>query len=271
MRFIDTESQKPPQAWLQRSDELTRELIRLHQAGDIAGRNKLIDDNSQHWGEIKEWLARLSHRKCWFSEARDIYSHLDVEHFRPKKEAKALDGSTRDGYWWLAFDYRNFRLSGNVGNRKKGGWFPLRDGSLMATGENHCEESEEPYLLDPTNPFDVTLIVFNEEGLAQPASQDPNSWEYQRAALTIDRLKFNEHEALAEERKRVWQETSRDIEGFLTAVSRTRSGPNPAAIAHARSMALKIKERVRPEAELSAVAKICVQFRNDPNLIMLCH
>ena len=39
-----------------------------------------------------------------------LYSHSDVEHFRPKKEAKALDANSRDGYWWLAFDYMNFRV-----------------------------------------------------------------------------------------------------------------------------------------------------------------
>ena len=51
---------------------------------------------------------------------------MDVEHFRPKLEVKELyKEQNREGYWWLAFDYHNFRVCGNVGNRKKGGWFPL--------------------------------------------------------------------------------------------------------------------------------------------------
>ncbi len=81
-------------------------------------------------GAPKNWLLALSGGKCWFSEVRELYSHYDVEHFRPKKEAKGLDGADRDGYWWLAFDYMNFRVCGYVGNRKKGGWFPLQQGSL---------------------------------------------------------------------------------------------------------------------------------------------
>jgi len=117
MRYIDLDNHKPDQAWLDKSDALTAELIQLHKAGDIAARNQLIDDNANHWGQIKQWLLDISHNKCWFSEAKDIYSHLDVEHFRPKKEAKDIDGTKRDGYWWLAFDYKNFRACGNVGNR----------------------------------------------------------------------------------------------------------------------------------------------------------
>jgi len=95
----------------------------LYTQGKIEERNNLIDSKSAHWGKLKLWLKVLSHGKCWFSEVRELYSHYDVEHFRPKKEAKAMDGTVRDGYWWLAFDYTNYRLCGNVGNRKKGGWF----------------------------------------------------------------------------------------------------------------------------------------------------
>lgn len=105
MRYIDLENHKPDEAWLQKSDHLTRQLIELHDRGDLEARNRLIDDNKSHWGEIKSWLLSLSYNKCWFSEAREIFSHMDVEHFRPKLEAKDLDGTVRDGYWWLAFDY----------------------------------------------------------------------------------------------------------------------------------------------------------------------
>lgn len=146
MRHIDMERHKPSQKWLEKSDRLTKQLIALHEAGDIVGRNELIEKNAKHWGELKKWLLNRSYNKCWFSEARDIYSHMDVEHFRPKIEVKDLSGMARDGYWRLAFDYRNFRACGNVGNRKKGGWFPLQAGSLVSTYDNQCEESEMPYL-----------------------------------------------------------------------------------------------------------------------------
>jgi hypothetical protein len=116
MRHIDLERHKPDELWCKKSDELTKQLIDLYEKGDIEARNKLISDNSSHWGEIKQWLLDLSNNKCWFSEARDIFSHMDVEHFRPKLEAKELDGTKRDGYWWLAFNYRNFREGGFLSN-----------------------------------------------------------------------------------------------------------------------------------------------------------
>lgn len=268
MRHINLENSKPDALWLKKSDELTKQLIELHEQGDIEARNKLIDDNSKHWGDIKSWLLDLSNRKCWFSEARDIYSHMDVEHFRPKLEVKELDGTKRDGYWWLAFDYRNFRACGNVGNRKKGGWFPLKPGSILSTYDNQCEESEISYLLDPTDADDVNLLAFNEEGLAIPAP-GISEWEIERVLETIKRLKLNEHEDLPTERQKKWQKVSKEIDKYKRYKSRCRNGINPVAKQKASEHARNIRDMTRESEELSAVAKWCVLFRNDQHLIRL--
>ena len=170
MRWIDFENKKPTdpfpgwtpwsaenwQCWLDESKRLLDEMTHFTQEAEnlrsdgkeaeakekIKARNQFIDDHSGHWTKLKPWLFALSHGKCWFTEGRDICSHTDVEHFRPKKEAKELDGSIRDGYWWLAFDYSNFRAAGNVPNRKKGGWFPLHNDSRCSLFCARCEESE---------------------------------------------------------------------------------------------------------------------------------
>lgn len=268
MRYIDLESDKPDAEWLKKSDELTKQLIELHEKGDIEARNQLIEDNSKHWGEIKQWLLGLSHNKCWFSEARDVFSHMDVEHFRPKLEAKELDGTPRDGYWWLAFDYRNYRVCGNVGNRKKGGWFPLQEGSVVSTYDNQCEESEIPYFLDPTDADDVNLIAFDEEGKAIP-TPGITEWEVQRVVETIKRLKLNEHEALSQERRKVWQCMVREIENYKRFKSRCEAGRNPAAKQMAKEHASKIRQMIRESEELSSVAKWCVLFRHDEKLVQL--
>jgi hypothetical protein len=180
----------------------------------IEERNKFIDKHSGHWAKLKPWLFALSYGKCWFTEGRDICSHKDVEHFRPKKEAIELDGKVRDGYWWLAFDYSNFRAAGNVPNRKKGGWFPLHKDSPCSRYCARCEESETYYLLDPVRQTDVELLAFNEEGNAMP-SPDANEWERERVRISIDRLKLNEHDALPQERRRVWQKISKEIDAAL--------------------------------------------------------
>ena len=159
--------------WLAKSERLVSELAALEAAGRREERNALINANDAHWCELKPWLLALSSGKCWFSEVRDLFSHPEVEHFRPKTMAKSLDGIKRDGYWWLAFSYMNFRVCGNVGNRKKGIWFPLSNGSVCSTYANRCEESETHYLLDPIDASDVSLIAFDEEGKVIPVPVRP--------------------------------------------------------------------------------------------------
>jgi hypothetical protein len=283
MIFIDLANKKPtdtdipnwapwtsPQwnAWQAKSVQLVAEMETLEAAGKRNERNALIDANSAHWGKLKPWLEALSGGKCWFSEVRELYSHYDVEHFRPKKQAKSLDGIERDGYWWLAFDYTNFRLCGSVGNRKKGGWFPLRDGSLISTYKHRCEESEAIYLLDPVDATDVNLIAFDEEGKAIPA---PNcsDWEKQRVDESVKRLKLNEHPPLPEARRKIWQRMTGLINGYLEAKARCSTGTNPAATEKLRGICKQVRKMTKHTEELSAVARWCVLVRNDPQLSRL--
>lgn len=283
MRWIDFENRKPTdadipgwtpwtaeewKAWLEKSKRHLTEVERLHNSGDIEKRNKYIDSKSGHWGELKPWLLALSHGKCWFTEGREICSHIDVEHFRPKKECISLDGIEKDGYWWLAFEYSNFRVAGNVPNRKKGGWFPLHSGSNCSSFAARCEESETPYLLDPIHKSDTRLLAFNEEGNAIPAPSC-DDWEKERVNVSIERLKLNEHDALPEERRKVWQRVTRAIDGFLQAKAAYRPGINPTLKERMEQNLRTIHELTRENAELSTVAVWCVRFRNDPQLLSL--
>jgi uncharacterized protein (TIGR02646 family) len=254
--------------WLNKSQELSQLLATLDEQGKRDERNALIDANSGHWGELKPWLMALSAGKCWFSETRQPYSHYDVEHFRPKKEAKGFDSAVRDGYWWLAFDYMNFRLCGNVGNRKKGGWFPLRANSLFSSYTNRCEESEAAYLLDPIDENDVALIAFDEEGKVIPMPGIPD-WDRERVIETAKRLKLNEHAQLTDERRKVWQKVDRLIEEFNAAKERCLRGNNPAAKEQMRQVRIRMREMIDTSADLSMVAKWCVLFRSDPSLSRL--
>ena len=264
MIFIDLEHKRPTDtdipnwvpwtkakwdSWLAKSARLVAELAALEAAGKRAERNALIDTNGEHWGALKGWLLALSGGKCWFSEVRDLYSHYDVEHFRPKKQAKTLDGTERDGYWWLAFDYMNFRVCGNVGNRKKGGWFPLQAGSLCSTYGARCEESEAPYLLDPIDDDDVSLIAFDEEGKLIPMPGS-SQWEQDRVSETVKRLKLNEHVPLAEARRSVWQKVDGLIQDFLAAKAKCASCKNLAAKARLQEVRARERERTNRSAEL---------------------
>lgn len=261
-------TQKQWQDWLKRSQQYNQRLIQLHNAGEIGTRNDYISARSAHWGKLKDWLKVLSHGKCWFSEVQDLYSHYDVEHFRPKAKSKAIDGTERDAYWWLAFDYTNYRLCGNVGNRKKGNWFPLREGSLISCYQIQNEESEEPYLLDPADANDVSLVSFDEEGKVIP-SPGASEWEIKRVTETIKRLKLNECNELAEARRRVWLEVSAEIDEYIKYKARCCNGGNPVAREKVRTHCSNIRNMTLPEAELSSVARWCVMYRNDPQLSRL--
>ena len=84
MRHIHLRDNKPDPVWVTRASAL---FAALKAAADSPARNKIIDVSRAVWGELKDWLLGLSHGKCLFSEAKDCFSHWDVEHYRPKKSA----------------------------------------------------------------------------------------------------------------------------------------------------------------------------------------
>lgn len=124
------------------------------------------------------------------------------------------------------------------------------------------------YLLDPIDSDDVNLLAFDEEGKAIPAPKT-SEWEKCRVDETIQRLKLNEHEALTEERRKVWNRVNRAVEQYKTAKARCTNGGNPAAKQKLHESVKYIKSLTRHDAELSAVAKWCLLFRNDPQLSRL--
>ena len=259
-------SQEKWDNWKAKSERLLKLMEGYDRKKKTKWRNRVIDDHSGHWGSLKPWLQALSGNKCWFSEVRDLYSHYDVEHFRPKKEAKTVRGQAKDGYWWLTFDYMNFRLCGNVGNRKKGAWFPLKYGCQRSTYTKQCEGDEEPHFLDPTNAHDVGLLAFDEEGKAVPAPGS-SRWETIRVLRTVQRLKLTEHQALTEERRKVWQQVTRKIGLYKQALAKAKHSAT--ARNEAKNAAKEIKLLTSRNAPLSSVARWCVFLKNDQQLVKL--
>jgi hypothetical protein len=238
---------KPEASWVGRAEVLTEQL-RL--AADDAARHKIIDDNASLWGEVKSWLEEFSHGKCWFSEAKDTCSHWQVEHFRPKKTAKGIDGR---GYWWLAFDYLNYRLCGGVVNAKKGSFFPLRAGTAAATcpGDN-CDD-EAPVLIDPTVPSDVMLLTFAEGGRAAPLYSD--GWPHERASRSIERYKLNDHPAMLRARADVWNACQATAERFDELFARQLLKHSQSREQEMKDIASRFRERTSPSAPFSSVAR----------------
>jgi len=210
MRYVDIERLQLPDKWETRAetalDELRTEIQRAEDDARAADKNteeiaaarkdaisKGIDDREKIWKELASGLAKLSNDKCWYSESINATADMDVDHFRPKKRVK--EEPDHEGYWWKAFDWRNYRYSAQWPNRYrndktsgtrggKGDQFPLCSNSFRARMEEDDCDSEEPALLDPTDPNDWKLLTFRPNGEPTP-SAEPNTKEYVRAEESI--------------------------------------------------------------------------------------
>lgn len=178
MRYIDLEKIDPADpevvAWLQQARTKHAELM---SKPDHMMRSAFLSANN-FWSSFKPILIRYFGEKCWYSECSLEGFYGDVDHFRPKNRSVDLEKNIilDDGYWWLAYEYLNYRLSCEKCNRPfgdggKGDYFPLKEGSQPAQFGVPCEE--EILLLDPCNVDDVNLIGFNEEGKVVPLTNDP--------------------------------------------------------------------------------------------------
>jgi len=165
MIFIHVGTYTPPEKWREKSRKLSERLMRLQKgAAELTQDAKKVIDNNAIWTEIKADLELLSFGKCWYSEAREIVSYYHVDHFRPKEHCIGSNGSKKCGYWWLTYDWKNYRISGSVINKAKGNEFAVYRNKVE--GPNAPIEDELVYLLDPLNRDDVSLLTFNDNGEA---------------------------------------------------------------------------------------------------------
>lgn len=196
MIFIEYSVYRPSKKWRNKSKEIFRKLAKFQSIGDISKRNKLIDGRDYHWTKIKKEIIQTTYNKCWFSEGTSEISHLTIEHFRPKKKVEivtpkygyieARTGNDNNSYWWLAFEYKNYRLCGPISNSYKGNYFPLKIGSFVSKNPSHNLNNEEIVLLDPTIKADTELLTFNIVGDPFPSANEiTDNYNYFRADLSI--------------------------------------------------------------------------------------
>lgn len=168
MRYIDLSKINPnsPEviAWKKKA------VVHLGNISTLSSHKDRKDYFSKNsfWSDFKPILLNIYGSKCWYSECSLDGSYGDVDHFRPKNKSTALNGTTilPDGYWWLAYDYNNYRLSCEKCNRcynggGKNDCFPLKQGSTPAINP---QSSDDNILLDPCNQDDYYLIDSDENG-----------------------------------------------------------------------------------------------------------
>ncbi|MDD0811351.1 hypothetical protein PSQ20_13430 [Curvibacter sp. RS43] len=162
-------------------------------------RSEFIEKKSHVWRSFARYLAKMSYGKCWYSESDCVQSFKDVDHYRPKKQAKRSDAEADEGYPWLAFSWDNFRLAAQRSNQinrdedteesvGKGAWFPLMQGSKLATWDDRCVAEERPVLLDPARITDVRLIEVTATGKMGPTRLCLGEYERTRVSTTVKLL-----------------------------------------------------------------------------------
>ena len=203
-----------PESWQEKAKELSDSLIA---AEGEKQRAEIIDKNQAHWKDVKPKLALLFNYKCWYTEAPQQGTDVDVDHFRPKKRLQETLSSVtpHDGYWWLAFCLQNYRYSCIVANRRrtdietgktggKADHFPLCDESMRANTPSCDLEEEQPVLLDPLKATDVLLLQFKPDGEAMPRFAEEryfnkletgdadNDLAYEQAVCRLRRMRSKE-------------------------------------------------------------------------------
>jgi hypothetical protein len=252
MRYVVVTG-KPPDTWLEKAEELTKQL---KNATSEKEREEIIEKNEKHWKDniFRDWLISQFKGKCWYSEAQESVSSYHVDHFRPKGRVTNLDKSCREGYWWLAFKWDNYRISGELLNVKKRDWFPISYGSYAQPFDKNSLEIEAYVLLDPCVEEEAALISFNDAGEAT-AAEDIDEADEWRVEKTIDILGLNRLGRLVSKRCNKWNECLLEILEYTNA-----SDKHQALKAIQRALAVKkLKKMVKYEEEFSSVALACIR------------
>ncbi|MFD5512696.1 hypothetical protein ACFWIB_33720 [Streptomyces sp. NPDC127051] len=269
--FIDRQEvvEMLPNDWKAKAKSITDTLLATQ---SDAARKKLIGENEDLWRSIKGVLAKVSHDKCWYCETADVRSDNAVDHFRPKGRVAGV--ASHQGYWWLAFDVKNYRFACTFCNSRRHGdggttggkadHFPLLDGSQRAGGPSVSISIEIPMLLDPCDYVDTTAIWFDETGQVKVNPEvlavDDNASD--RVCISRD-IYHLDHVRLIEARKRIFLGVLDMCDRADNALLTYKSTQDPNARTLFRDSINSLKRMKNRDAPYSSVAICAVKgYRN---------
>ena len=246
MRYIDLsviDANDPDvKAWLNKAEQKIKTLSRKTSHAERAKYLSRVNI----WSEFKPILIKYFGDKCWYSECSLEGAFGDVDHFRPKNRSTDEQENTilPDGYWWLAYDYFNYRLSCEKCNRSFGSGgkndkFPLKAGTAPAGFPN---KDDTHLLLDPCKQGDPDLIDCDESGKIVSLSAD----KYDQLRVDVSRKIYN-WDCFNNARKRVRSECKTALEQFEIIYT---SAPDKMEVALKR-----ICELVAPKAPYSSFSR----------------
>jgi uncharacterized protein (TIGR02646 family) len=173
MLYVNFEEIDIPETWR------TRAQAKLQ---NLKAKEDKTSLDSGFWGELRPAFASIHGDKCWYCENGISGSVPEIEHFRPKN--KVTNCEHHPGYWWLAYECTNYRLSCSICNNQthKGNNFPLANEENRATNDTHNCDLEDPLLLDPFDEDDCNSLECNIIECTMSARQGP---QRERAEQTI--------------------------------------------------------------------------------------
>jgi uncharacterized protein (TIGR02646 family) len=196
MRYIDTSHFSPSPEWLGKAKQKTDELLAC---ANRTARKQILDAKNPLWRnpDFKQAFETLSHKKCWYCETDFTRANADVDHFRPQK--KVTECPNHEGYWWLAFEWTNYRLSCEWCNRLhkdrvdgqtggKSNFFDTSDKNWATTPSDNIA-AEKPMLIDPTVATDCALLWFEQDGRCvcrTDAPEDVDRVKYSKKVYNLD-------------------------------------------------------------------------------------
>lgn len=265
MRFIDLEDLKPRIRHLLAGLNEAQQAV--NQESDPKRRAELLVKYRSRWTVCREAMSELSHDKCWYIECKNPGTDDDVDHFRPK--SGVAEEPAHPGYYWLAFEWTNFRLSCHRTNRPrrdsstgetggKAGHFPLVDPKNRAWTEDDVLVKEVPALLDPTVLSDTTLLTFKQDGdvdLSPEHKSDPiaeHRFEQSRQYLHLNWPTFRE------ERVTLYNEIERTIDRGAKLAPFGLSGIHTATDAF-QNILKDLRRLMHPSTEYSMAARAYIE------------
>lgn len=247
----------PSQDWMDDAEAVT---TRLRAASNDVERAEIIKEQERLWRDerIRNWLQQQFANKCWYTEAQESVSPYHVDHYRPKGRVRDLDGNECEGYWWLAFDWKNYRICGQLINVKKLDFFPLVEGA-RATLDPVSLELECPLLIDPiTDQARLVSYEKDEDACLAVAAAGVTSAEELRARISIELLGLNKRDRLNQKRAAFWDRCMMAIAEYKGA-----EGPQVLREVIQAAAVKKLKDMVTYTAEFSSVAQACI-LKNAP-------
>jgi hypothetical protein len=190
-------------------------------------------------------------------------SAYHVDHYRPKGRVKDLDGNESDGYWWLAFEWTNYRICGQLINVKKLDVFPVVEGPRAIPDYAGSLQLEAPLLIDPVTE-NARLISYeaDEDACIATPTHGIDGTDEQRAKATIELLGLNIRARLNTKRRDHWDKCMLAIADYQGA-----TGPDALRRVYRANAVRKLREMIAYKEEFSSVVEACIQKNAPPPLI----